>query len=72
MRVIMSWFLAWAEQRSGANLFKILLALFVLDVIVPDPIPFVDEAILGLLTLLVAHYKHPWRARKSQTPLRKK
>ena len=31
--------------------------LFVLPLLVPDPIPFVDELLLGLLTLLFANWK---------------
>jgi hypothetical protein len=34
--------------------------LFVLDILVPDPIPFIDEILLGLGTLLFAS----WRRRK--------
>jgi hypothetical protein len=33
-------------------------ALFLLTLVVPDPIPFVDELLLGLLTLLLASLKH--------------
>jgi len=31
--------------------------LFCLDLLVPDPIPFVDEILLGLLTLLAAGWQ---------------
>lgn len=31
--------------------------LFLLNVLVPDPIPFVDELLLGLVTLLLARRK---------------
>ena len=33
--------------------------LFVIDLVVPDLIPFVDELLLGLLTLLLAMLKRP-------------
>lgn len=39
------------------QLFFVAAALFVLDVLVPDMIPFVDEILLGLLTLLLARWK---------------
>ena len=29
-------------------------ALFAVDLVVPDPIPFIDEAILGVVTFLLA------------------
>lgn len=44
-------------------LFLILIVLFLVDLVAPDPIPFVDEALLGLLTLLVGS----WKTRK-ETP----
>jgi len=34
------------------QLFLILLGLFCVDLFIPDPIPFVDEIMLGLLTVL--------------------
>lgn len=36
------------------QLALITAGLFVIDVIVPDPIPFIDELILGLVTLLLS------------------
>lgn len=36
--------------------------LFFLDFITPDPIPFIDELVLGLLTLLIAR----WQGRNSE------
>ena len=35
-------------------LFAIALGLFVLNLIVPDPIPFLDELMLGLLAAVLA------------------
>ena len=43
-------------------LFLILLTLFVLDLIVPDLLPFVDEIMLGLLTVLAGS----WSARRER------
>jgi hypothetical protein len=36
--------------------FALLLALFLADLVVPDPIPFVDETMLALLTFLVGSW----------------
>ena len=44
--------------------FVLLAAVFVLDTIVPDPIPFVDEIMLALLTFLVG----TWRTRGRRAP----
>lgn len=43
-------------------LFAVTAALFGLDLIVPDVIPFVDELLLGLTTLLLG----TWRTRKAE------
>lgn len=40
------------------QLFLLTAALFAVDLVVPDPIPFVDEILLGLLTLLLGRLKH--------------
>jgi hypothetical protein len=38
-------------------LFVLTAALFLLDVAIPDFIPFADELLLGLGTLLLANWK---------------
>jgi len=50
--------LSWARKLRYPTLFKITAALFALTVFVPDPIPFVDEILLGLGTLLLANWKN--------------
>ena len=52
--------LNWARKLRYPTLFKITAALFLLDVVVPDVFPFVDEILLGLGTLLLAN----WKSRK--------
>ena len=44
--------------------FAVLAVLFVMDLLIPDPIPFVDETMLALLTFLVGS----WGARKKTPP----
>jgi len=39
------------------KLLAITAALFILDLIIPDMIPFADEILLGLLSLLLASLK---------------
>lgn len=53
--------LGWARKLRYPTLFKITAALFAVTLFVPDPIPFVDEVLLGLGTLLLAN----WKNRKS-------
>ena len=39
------------------QLFVVLAILFALDLVVPDFIPLLDEAVLGLLTLMTGLWK---------------
>lgn len=56
--------LAYASRLRFPTLFLITLVLFGIDVVVPDPVPFIDEIMLGLLTLLFAS----WRKRRDPKP----
>ena len=38
-------------------MFLLILALFLLDLVIPDMIPMIDEIILGLLAVLLANLK---------------
>ena len=49
-----------APRLRFPQLFALTLGLFLLDLVIPDLIPFVDEIILGLATLLLGS----WKARK--------
>ncbi|HYM86675.1 MAG TPA: DUF6116 family protein [Pseudoxanthomonas sp.] len=50
--------LNWARKLRYPTLFKITAALFAITLVVPDPIPFVDEILLALGTLLLANWKN--------------
>jgi len=47
------------SRFSSRQLVWVAAALFVLDLIVPDPIPLIDEVLLGLLTALLSRQR--WR-----------
>lgn len=49
--------LRFSARLSYPRLFMVTAALFALDVVIPDFIPFVDEILLGLGTLLLANWK---------------
>ena len=49
--------LDWARKLRSPTLFKITAALFVVTLFLPDPVPFVDEILFGLGTLLLANWK---------------
>jgi len=50
-------FMEWARRLRYPTLFKITATLFVLDLLLPDPLPFADELLFGLGTLLLANWK---------------
>jgi hypothetical protein len=55
----------WASGLRYPTLFKITAILFILSVLIPDPLPFLDEILFGLATLLLAN----WKKRKQPPPL---
>lgn len=56
----------FASGLRYPTLFKIVAALFVLDLVVPDLIPFYDEILLALGTLLLGSLRN--RARRPGPP----
>ena len=55
--VMLAPLLRWVGRLSYPRLFLVTAVLFGVDVIVPDLIPFADELLLGLGTLLLANWK---------------
>lgn len=49
--------LRWLGRLSYPKLFLFAAGLFLADVVIPDFIPFADELLLGLGTLLLANWK---------------
>ena len=49
--------LKWGARLRFPWLFLLTAALFVIDLLVPDAIPLVDEILIGLVTLLLANLK---------------
>ena len=54
----------FASRLKFPYLFFLLAILFLVDLFIPDPIPFIDEAILGILAVLFAS----WKGRKEALP----
>ena len=55
--------LRFAANLRFPTLFIVTAGLFLLDLVIPDFIPFADELLLGLLTLLFANLRRkPTRA----------
>lgn len=57
----------FASRLRFPQLFAFTATLFVLDVLIPDLIPFMDELLLGLVTLLLGM----WRKEKPPAELPK-
>lgn len=57
--------LRFLGRLSYPRLFTLAAALFAIDLVVPDIIPFADELLLGLGTLLLAN----WKKRKDPGPI---
>ncbi len=50
----------WAGGLRFPYLFGLVAFLFLVDLLVPDLVPFLDEILLGLATILLAN----WRRRR--------
>ncbi|MGH8052321.1 MAG: DUF6116 family protein [Stenotrophomonas sp.] len=58
MSLMLTPLLDWARKLRYPTLFKITAALFVISMVVfPDPVPFIDELLFGLGTVLLANWK---------------
>lgn len=60
--------LSFAERLRFPRLLLLTASLFVIDLVVPDLIPFVDEILLALLTLLFSRWKKRPSARAPLDP----
>lgn len=49
--------LAFLGKLSFPRLFMLTAGLFLLNMVVPDLIPFIDEILLGMGTLLLASFR---------------
>lgn len=56
-RYVKNWLMGYAARLRFPRLLALTAALFVIDLLVPDFIPFADEIILGLLATLLAMLK---------------
>lgn len=56
-RVLTDRLMRFAAGLRFPRLLAVTAALFILDLIIPDMIPFADEILLGLLSLLLASLK---------------
>ncbi len=48
---------SFAGRLRFPQLFFLAAAIFVLDVLIPDAVPFADEIVLALITLMLGRWK---------------
>lgn len=48
---------SFAGRLRFPQLFFLAAAIFVLDVLIPDAVPFADELVLALITLMLGRWK---------------
>jgi hypothetical protein len=61
--MLRKFFFEYAAGLRYPKLLALALGLFIADLIIPDFVPFADEILLGLISLLLAGLKK----RKSRT-----
>lgn len=61
---LVGWLLGRLTRLRFPALFLVSAVLFLVTLLVPDPIPFADELLLGLATALLAS----WRKRRLPQP----
>jgi hypothetical protein len=59
---------SWAENLRFPRLLLLTAGLFVADFAIPDMIPFVDEILLALATIILGRTRTPKAARQTQQP----
>ena len=52
-----SWFLNYARKLEHPQLFKWICAIFLVNLFIPDPVPLVDELLLGMVALYLGRQK---------------
>lgn len=61
--------LRFAGRLRFPTLFGITAALFLIDLVVPDVLPFADEILLGLAALVLSRWRKPEEPTKSTDPV---
>lgn len=56
--------LTWLRRLRHPQLFIVTAALFAIDVVVPDMVPFIDELLLAAFTLWLGSRKRPHKSAK--------
>lgn len=54
------------ERRRFPTLFLILAALFGANLFIPDPVPFIDELIMLVVTVIVGSFRERRKGRSKE------
>lgn len=63
-------FQRFASRLRFPQLFFLTAGLFLLDLLIPDLVPFVDEVLLGLLTLLLGNLRSERGMEEEKPPMK--
>jgi len=58
----------FASNLRYPQLFTLAAVLFAVDLVVPDMVPFIDEILLGLLTVLLGRLKDRGAGKRDKEP----
>lgn len=64
-------FTRWISNLRFPQLFTFTAALFLIDFLVPDMVPFLDEILLAAATLLLANLKGSRSVETEEKPVEK-
>ena len=64
---VVNWLLGIASQLRFPWLLALTVGLLLIDLVVPDPIPFVDEILLSSTALVLAAFRKP----RGQAPMQR-
>jgi len=59
MSLVRDRLIRYVEGLRFPYLVALTAALFVINLVVPDVVPYVDEILLGLVTLILSRLKRP-------------
>lgn len=60
-------FTSFLDRLSTSNLVFVVAAVFLIDLVAPDPVPFIDEVVLGVLTILLARWRSGAQQRAAES-----
>jgi len=66
-RSLLAPLLTFLSRLRYRWLFLIAAGLFAVDMVIPDVIPFVDEILLGVATIVLARLRTPEKAKEQSS-----